>query len=268
MDGEYAEVYAGGAAVALSLLFGEYVRAIHINDIDPGVYAFWVAARDHTRELCAMVQGATLDPAEWERQREIQRSDCRDPLVLGFSTFYLNRTNRSGIITGGPIGGRNQSGAWKIDARFQKEELVRRIQRIGRWRSRIHLYNLDAAKFLTGLAPGLPESTLLYLDPPYYVKGQEELYANYYGPDDHADIAHLLTDTRHPWVVTYDDNTAIRELYAQYRSTAYRIAYSANGTYRGREVMFYSADLDLPAIEDPTRVTVRGAGEVPVGHDH
>ena len=133
LDGEYAEVYAGGGAVALTLLYGEYAQRIHINDLDRGVYAFWSVARDRTDELARLIRAAKLDMDEWERQRAVQFADNPDPLDLAFSTFYLNRTNRSGIITGGVIGGRQQNGNWKIGARYNAKDLTRRVERIGRW---------------------------------------------------------------------------------------------------------------------------------------
>jgi len=255
LDGEYAEVYAGGAAVALTLLYGEYARRVHINDLDRGVHAFWVAARDHTDELARLVRDAKLDLAEWERQRAIQFADDPDPLDLAFSTFYLNRTNRSGIITGGVIGGKGQAGEWKIDARYNTKDLLRRIERIGRWASRIEVYGLDGADFLRTVAPKLPPKTLLYLDPPYYVKCQEMLYANYYGPNDHAEIAGLVRQMKVPWVVSYDDHADVRGLYVGCQTVAYDIAYSASERYRGREVAFFSNGLTVPDIADPARLS-------------
>ena len=255
LDGEYAEVYAGGGAVALTLLYGDYARRVHINDLDRGVHAFWIAARDRTDELARLVRDARLDLDEWERQRAVQFEDAPDPLELAFSTFFLNRTNRSGIITGGVIGGRKQTGEWKIDARYNARDLVRRIERIGRWASRIEVYRLDGAEFLRTVAPSLPQRSLLYLDPPYYVKGQEMLYANYYGPDDHAGIASLVRRLDRPWVVSYDDHADVRDLYSGCQSVAYDIAYSASERYRGREVAFFSQDLLIPDVADPARVS-------------
>jgi DNA adenine methylase len=255
LDGEYAEVYAGGAAVALTLLYGDYASRVHINDLDRGVNAFWVAARDRTDELARLVRDATLDLDEWQRQRAAQFADDPDPLDLAFSTFYLNRTNRSGIITGGVIGGKAQTGEWKIDARYNAKDLVRRIERIGRWASRIEVYGLDGGAFLRTVVPSLPARTLLYLDPPYYVKGQEMLYANYYGPDDHAEVAALVRGMAVPWVVSYDDHADVRELYAGCQTVAYDIAYSASGRYRGREVAFFSDGLAVPDIADPARLS-------------
>lgn len=255
LDGEYAEVYAGGAAVALTLLYGEYARKVHINDLDRGVYAFWSAARDRTHDLCRLVRDAKLDMAEWERQRSVQFASDPDPLDLGFSTFYLNRTNRSGIITGGVIGGKDQTGEWKIDARFRTGDLVRRIERIGRWSSRIEVHNLDGAVFLKTVARDLPSKSLVYLDPPYYVKGQEMLYANYYGPEDHAEVARLVGELAVPWVVSYDDTAEVRSLYEDRRVVAYDIAYSASQRYRGREIAFFSDGLVIPDVRDPARVS-------------
>lgn len=257
LDGHYAEVYAGGAAVAFALLYGEYVRSIHINDLDRGVYAFWLAARDNTANLCRLIRGATFTRKEWERQREIQVSKDPDPLDLAFSTFYLNRTNRSGIVTGGLIGGMDQTGGWKMDARFNKDDLIGRVERIGRWRSRVNIYRLDGADFLKTVVPALPERSLSYLDPPYYVKGQEKLYASYYEPKDHVVIAGIVRGLDRPWLISYDDAAEVRDLYQGYKLIDYGIAYSAQHRYRGREVAFFSDDLLVPAVSDPTRVTAR-----------
>ena len=258
-DGEYAEVYAGGASVALSLLYGEYVRRIHMNDLDRGVYAFWVAARDHADQLCRLITRAPINIREWEKQRAVQDQRDPDPLELALSTFYLNRTNRSGIITGGVIGGRQQSGVWKLGARFNKQDLVRRIRQFGRNRSRIVLHNLDGAEFLRQVAPALPPRTLLYLDPPYQSRAGRDLYANFYTLSDHTAVAELLAAESHPWVVSYDDTPEIRELYAGHRSLAYDIGYSAQHRYRGREVAFFSPSLVVPDVENPVRLSA-GAG--------
>jgi len=252
LDGEYAEVYAGGGAVALALLYGDYVRRVHLNDLDDGVHAFWVACRDRTDELCRLVRDAKLDIDEWERQRAIQLSSDADPLELAFSTLYLNRTNHSGILRGGIIGGRQQAGSWRMDARFNTEDLARRIERIGRWASRIEIYHSDGADFLGQVAEKLGRKALVFLDPPYYVKGQE-LYANFYEPADHAGIADSVRRLPVPWVVTYDDQPEVRALYSGCQTLTYEIAYGAGGRYRGREVAFFSDDLELPDVADPAR---------------
>ncbi|PAP74798.1 DNA methyltransferase [Rubrivirga sp. SAORIC476] len=253
LGGIYAEPYAGGAAVALSLLFGEYARNVYINDIDRSIYAFWKSVLDHTDELCRRIDMAEVSVEEWERQRSVQDAESPSLADLGFSTFYLNRTNRSGIIRGGVIGGREQDGDWKIDARFNKADLIKRIKKIARYKSRITLSNLDATIFLEGLRPVLDSTSLVYLDPPYYVKGGD-LYENHYRHEDHELIARLIMSFETPWLVTYDDVKPICDMYLDSPSLNYGLSYSAQDRYKGSEVMFYSDGLLLPEVEDPARI--------------
>jgi DNA adenine methylase len=255
LDGDYAEVYAGGASIALALLYGDYVRRIHINDLDPGIFAFWSAARNNTDQLAARVQSVQLTMDEWRRQRAVQTAGEPDPLDLAVSTFFLNRTNRSGIVGGGPIGGVAQEGSWRIDARFNRADLLRRIERIGRHRSRITVSCLDGATFLGTVASQLPTRSLVYLDPPYYVKGQQRLYANYYGAAEHAAIADHVASLRTPWVVSYDNAAEIAALYEGFHFLAYGISYSAGHRYVGNEIMFFSRDFVVPPVSSPPTVS-------------
>lgn len=248
MDAVYVEPYAGGAGVALSLLLDEYVSRVHINDIDKGVYGFWHSVVNETDALCRLIRDRRVSRAEWHRQKAvINNSEQEDLLACGFATLFLNRTNRSGIIaSGGMIGGAAQTGRWKLDARYNKIELVRRIEAIARFRDRISLHRCDAARLLKELLPVLPERTLLYLDPPYYVKGQRRLYANFYEHKDHAEIAKIITASHRPWVVSYDDVKEIRALYSEHQSIRYQLGYSACERYAGSEVMYFSNGLRVP----------------------
>lgn len=251
-DGHYAEAYAGGAGVALALLYGDYASRIHINDLDRSIFAFWHSVLNDTENLCRCIKNARLSIAEWRRQRRVQDDKATAPLLeLGFSTFFLNRTNRSGIIaSGGVIGGLKQEGEWGIDARYNAADLVRRIERIAALRSRISLTNNDALDFIRNAKASLPARSLVYLDPPYFVKGQK-LYANYYGPDDHAAVATSLDGARWPWVVSYDAAPEIRRLYREYRNREYDLRYTAAKRYLGSELMFFSPGLKIPRGVNP-----------------
>lgn len=256
VDGDYVEPYAGGAAVALSLLMENYAARIHINDLDRGVYAFWYAVLNNTDALCRRIVEVRIDMETWHRQRAVYRAKNPDPLDLALATFFLNRTNRSGIITGGVIGGKRQRGIWRLDARFNKSDLIQRIQKIARHRSRIHLYNEDAACFIKRMARTLPKRSLFYLDPPYFVKGKSQLYSNYYEEKDHRIIAELVARLKHLWVVSYDDVPEIRALYNRFRCISYTISYSTQDRYRGREVMFFADNLMLPPVKNPSTIKV------------
>lgn len=255
-DAHYVEPFAGGASVALALLLGEYVTHIHVNDLDRSIYAFCHSVLNETEALCRRIRNATLTVAEWRRQQEVQQcAQSASLLELGFSTFYLNRTNRSGIIrSGGIIGGLEQVGKWKLDARFYRQGLIKRIETIADYRDRITLYNRDAAVLLCFLLPRLPSKSLLYLDPPYYAKSKRRLYANCYKDSDHLCIAQLLRRAKHPWLMSYDNVPEIRALYKKYRWRAYRLPYTAGARYEGAEIIFFSHDLALPVASNPLRV--------------
>lgn len=242
-DGTYIEPYAGGASIALSLLFNEYVSKIIINDFDYSVYSFWYSVLNYTDELCKLIKDTPVNTDTWEKQRYIQNSNSSDVLSIGFSTFYLNRTNRSGIINAGIIGGRNQTGKWKIDARFNKNELINRIQRIAFYKKNIELYNLDAIILLKKFKKKLSRKTLFYFDPPYYIKGKD-LYLNYYKDKDHVSISNEIKKLNlHKWIVTYDNVKFIKDLYNEFRQMKYLINYSALKASKGEELVILSNNL-------------------------
>jgi DNA adenine methylase len=249
IGGHYVEAYAGGAGVAISLLYLEYADHIHLNDLNRSVYAFWKSACEEPEALCKLVRDKPLTVAQWKKQKAIQTAKGVSTLELGFSTLYLNRTNRSGIINGGIIGGKNQTGKWKIDARFKRADLIRRIQKIGSYSPRITLYNMDAEQFITNELPNIPKRSLVYLDPPYFGKGSK-LYENHYQHKDHAAIAALVAKIKQKWIVSYDNVRAIRKLYAGFEQETFGLRYSVHDRYRGSEVM-----ISCPGLETPMSVT-------------
>jgi DNA adenine methylase len=250
LDGHYAEPYAGGAGIALQLLHHELVRFVHLNDLNKSVYSFWYSVLNDTDKFCEKISKCKLTIPEWRKQRAIQKYPSNhDTLELGFSLFYLNRTNRSGIINGGVIGGTNQKGPWKIDARFNKKDLIERIQTIAEYKHRIQLSNLDAEKFLKKKAIDLPENSLIYLDPPYYEKGHR-LYDNFYVHSDHARLEKFLSkEMKHKkWLVSYDNVSSIKQLYKKYRQQIYGLSYSANDYRVGAEIIIFSPKISLEKV--------------------
>jgi DNA adenine methylase len=248
LDGEYVEPYAGGAAIALELLLHEYVSRIHINDFSRPIHSFWASVLHHTDDLARLIVDTKLTVAQWDRQKKVLTHPLdHDALALGFATFFLNRTNRSGILNGGIIGGRDQTGPWKIDARFNAPELVTRITAIARMRNRISLTRKDALKFLVSGSKKWQSKTLVYLDPPYYVKGRE-LYQDFYEPKDHREVAAFVTggELVQQWMVSYDNVKEIRQMYATARQVIYDIGYSARSARTGSEVMFFADGMKIP----------------------
>lgn len=243
LDGVYVEPYAGGAAVALSLLMDEYVSRIIINDKDRSIYAFWYSVLYDTDRLCKLIEETPVTMETWWAQRtfqSVENKETTDLLTLGFSTFFMNRTNRSGIIKAGVIGGFDQTGNYKIDARYRKEELIARIRRIASYADRIELHHEDAVDLVNHIAQTAPENTILYLDPPYYQKGRG-LYMNYYDDADHERIRDVITHVDSlRWIVSYDNSAFIKSLYQSFRSQEFYLNYSANNNGKGTEVIFFS----------------------------
>ena len=214
----YLEPFAGGAGAALRLLREGVVSEIHLNDLDPHIVSFWRAVLDEPERFAEAILSVPLNIAEWKRQQEIfQLADFTNPFEVGFATFYLNRCNRSGIIIGAaPIGGYEQAGMWKIDARFYKDSLAKRVLAIGRRKDEIYITNMDALDFLTERFSGSqgPRAVFAYLDPPYYSNGRR-LYTNSYDDDDHTALAQYVQCRENlKWVMSYDDTDFIRNLYA------------------------------------------------------
>lgn len=252
-DGVYAEPYAGGAGAAMFLLVRGYVKQVHINDADPVVYSFWHAATKNSTRLVKLVRETPVTIETWEQQKDVIAHPHRySHLRVGFATFFLNRTNRSGILAGGVIGGKGQQGNFKLDARYNKDELIKRLETIGELRQCISVQGIDAQEWLSTTGSELPAGSLLYLDPPYFVKGSQ-LYRNYYNPADHAAIARQVMSVETPVVVTYDNVPDIRSLYQQAAAVNFSLRYSTHAARpQSTEVLFYR-NLTLPSSPRLTR---------------
>lgn len=246
--GHYLEPYAGGAGVALDLLFQGHARHIHINDLDPAVYAFWISVTQYSEEILELLAATPITMDEWFRWRTVLREDCQASLVeKGFATLFMNRTNRSGILKAGVIGGKSQEGAYKLDARFKKDVIAARIIEISKRAEDISVYCEDSLSLLKRCKDFLPQESLIYLDPPYYIKGKG-LYRNYYEHDDHVAIATTIraNSFERPWVVSYDNADEIRAMYQFINAKTYGLNYTAQRNYIGSEVMFFSQGLVVP----------------------
>jgi DNA adenine methylase len=250
-NGTYAEPYAGGAGAALTLLFGEHVRRVSLNDADPCVFAMWDAILNNTDAFLAKLGRTKLTVAAWRRHRAIYLAPTdHSALDVGFATFFLNRCNRSGIIaTGGPIGGVNQTGPWKIDARFTRQTLQARIEKIALYRSRISFTNQDALDFLRSIAASKSAArTFVYLDPPYYEKGRA-LYLNWYEENDHRSLAEYIRgNVPFAWALSYDNVKPIQKLYTGLRRAQFDLDYHAHvERRRGKELFVVKNGLKFPS---------------------
>ncbi len=247
LNDHYVEPYAGGASVALYLLFNRYVKEITINDLDRSIYAFWFSVLNQPRKFCNHINHVDVTIETWKRLKSIQKRKKTTSLFeLGFSTFFLNRTNYSGIIDGGMIGGIEQNGEYKIDCRFNKQELIQKIKRISKHRNKIHLYNLDALNLINRIQKKTSKQNIVYyFDPPYYLKGHS-LYMNHYKNNDHKKVADKIKKiTKSRWIVSYDNVPEIRKMYKECKKKEYSLIHTAYKVHRGKEVLFFSKNLKI-----------------------
>ncbi|ROH86104.1 DNA adenine methylase [Pseudomethylobacillus aquaticus] len=242
----YAEPFAGGSGLGLELLFSGWAAELWINDLDPAIYAFWNSVLNQPEDLCKLIDSTGINLKEWQSQRNIlSNPDAYDPLQLGFATLYLNRTNRSGILKGGVIGGLSQAGNYKLDCRFNKADICRKIRRIAIHKSVIKLSNLDASECLSYWDSVLPERSLINIDPPYYEQGQA-LYLNHFQPEDHTSLSTVILSLGQRWMLTYDDVPSIEELYKGHPTYRNSLLYSAQVKRKANELVVFSTKLRVP----------------------
>lgn len=244
----YVELFAGGAGVAIALLLNDDVKNIVINDYDYCVYSFWYSVLNETDKLCNLITTTDITVAEREKQKYIYDNYKHySTLEIGFATLFLNRTNRSGILEGGIIGGKEQKGNYKIDCRFNKQNIIDRIKNIAERRDRISLFNMDAAEFLRTQSEQLKKWSFFYLDPPYVIKGGN-LYKNSFQPSDHEELANLVKKRlkNRKWLITYDKVELIEQLYNPFLIKYYDLSYTAQEKKKGSEIMIFSKNLRLP----------------------
>ena len=243
--GVYAEPFAGGAGIAWRLLLNGDMTEVWLNDIDPAIYAFWKTVVDAPDALCNRIEKTKITMEEWHKQKAILQNNSAGLTELAFATLFLNRTNRSGILKGGVIGGKNQEGNYKLDCRFNKSDLIHKIQRIHLYREVIQVTRLDAEKCLQKWEKSLPKRGLINIDPPYYAQGRD-LYLSFYNPEDHARLAKLVRSMKSSWMLTYDDVPQIESLYAGIPTYRKALTYYAQVKRRASELLVLSPTLKCP----------------------
>ncbi len=238
---DYAEPYAGGASAALHLLASGSVKRIFLNDADPRIYAAWTAILHRNEEFVERLESISINMDTWHKclHLVLEPTAETDAFELGLATFFLNRTNRSGIILGaGPIGGYAQAGKWKVDARFYRDTMIQRVRWLGQRSEFIHVSNLDGLTFIKRCWTGDESATtFLFIDPPYVAAGSR-LYLNGMDEDGHRQLGEFFQrSTGRNWAMTYDDCPLIREIYAGMHIENLAVTYSLQHKRKAAEVL-------------------------------
>jgi DNA adenine methylase len=242
----FVEVFAGGSGAAIKLLLSGQVKCIFLNDLDVAIYSFWKSVKEQPDELIRLIRDTAVSMREWKRQKAIyDRKDARDMLALGFSTFYLNRCNHSGILEARPIGGMRQTGAYRINSRFNKATSVTKVEAIAKRADSIEVFNMDGIEFLKHLKrTHRNRKCLIYCDPPYYQKGPA-LYLNHFSYAAHKALRDSVLACPFSWVLSYDTHDDIVDLYRNLKCNLYRnsIRHTITGNASAEELIISALTL-------------------------
>lgn len=249
----YAEPFAGGFGAGFELLFKNKVKSVIINDYDIAIYSIWYAILNETDRFIDDINNIEITIEEWKIQKDKYNKLLEEKIYsyeLAIATYFLNRTNRSGIITGGPIGGKNQNGNYKLDCRFNKSDLIRKIVRIRDYKDKIQLYNMEANDFIDKIIlRHNPNEIFTFFDPPYYEQGKN-LYTNFFKHEDHLNLQGKINNlTDYYWILTYDNKEEILSIYEDYSKYLYSINYSASNVRKAKEILIPSIKVKLDSLD-------------------
>jgi len=243
----FVEPFCGGAGAALNLLADGFVDRIYLNDADIRIYSAWRAMLTERDRFVDSIHAIPLTIDEWYRQQDQVKnlSKYGYSFELGFASFFMNRTTRSGIVEkAGPIGGYQQTGQWKLDARFNREGLAQRVDWLAGKRSQIELSNKDALAFIDRTRRTIEtDRTLFFIDPPY-VKAGGRLYLNGMTEAKHVALSDMLTSGEFRyWVLTYDDAPLIRTLYCDQELGHISVTYSLQSKRKENEIIILPSEI-------------------------
>lgn len=249
----YCEPFSGGSGVSMELLLSNRVKSIILNDYDPAIYSVWYAILHESDRLINDIQTISITMEEWFKQKEIYeklKSNQEYSYQLGFATLFLNRTNRAGIIMGGPIGGYKQESNYKLDCRFNRANICKKISTIALQKHRIQLYNYDATDLIhIVLQQCNAQELFIFFDPPYYKQGNK-LYKNAFTHNEHVMLYQAIREMdNYHWITTYDHCDEIAHIYNDLPAYTYTLQYSAQTARKEREYLFASPITQLESFD-------------------
>jgi DNA adenine methylase len=220
---EFREPFFGGGSIgSIFLEKNPNLKKIWINDFDLGIASIWTTIINNPAMLKSKVQEFVPSISAFD---DFKTELLTTPLLLtseeiaefGFKKLAIHQISYSGLGTksGGPLGGRDQKSQYKIDCRWSPKYICKKIDLLHERFSKISFIrqksctNLDFSELIQD------ERTqgLIYLDPPYFIKGND-LYQHGFSVKDHERLANSLKETGHRWLLSYDDCPEIRDLYS------------------------------------------------------
>ena len=227
------EPFVGGGSVFLNFLsINEGSEAI-IADKDELVYSFWKVLFTEPSHLINFVKKVKVNLENFEKYKYISSHTHEfNRKKLAETCLFLNRTSFSGILddSAGPIGGREQKSLYKIDCRFGRENLIKKIKRISIFKNRVTVLSYsweDTLKYVSGKDKYRNVSLLFYFDPPFYEKA-DKLYRHHFDSASHKNLRDKLMKLKQSWILSYDRAKEIQHLYSTFGRINVSMPYSIN----------------------------------------
>lgn len=229
---EYREPFFGGGSIGIEFLKRNKMKRIWINDYDKALSDLWESVIKHPDELKKLVMNFVPSVKEFDSIRnKLIEGNVSDTVNNGFMKLAIHQISYSGLglKSGGPLGGREQKSEYKINCRWSPSYICNKIDAINNLFAdrNVQCTNTDFSKLITDTS----KKAFIYLDPPYYMKGND-LYYYGFSEKDHIRLMNLLKETKHKWVLSYDDCPQIRELYSWARIHSTEVNYSITSTIK------------------------------------
>jgi DNA adenine methylase len=192
---------------------------------------------------------------------KVETASSDNVVDLGLACLFYNRSNFSGILAAGPIGGMEQKSVYTIDCRTNKDEIIVRLLAAATFANAVDVRHCDAAEYLLDKHGG---NRIFYVDPPYFVKG-ELLYRHFYKMGDHKRLASSLSSLNQPWFLSYDVHHVIEYLYEGFHINKLSFRYSAHSPKNHDELLISNFPISAEVIESPIVRSARQAHSVGTG---
>ena len=248
------EPYGGSASISVGLIRSQLVTDATVCERDPLIVAFWNVAIHRNEELIEYLSSLEINMETWyglRRYLDLEKTNLQNELEAAGAFLFFNRTNYSGIIKGGPLGGKKQLSKYKLNCRFNKGRIADKIRSLKALEDKLKIIQIDGLEYMKNHALQSPDNVFFYVDPPYYGAGKD-LYRFYFTDFDHQQLSAFLTGTEIPWLLSYDDAEFIRNLYQKKSNLPVYTDYQSGHLRRGVKELLISNYVIPPASPNVT----------------
>lgn len=209
VEGTFVDAFAGGGSASIFVAQKYPNHTIVMNDLDPWMSSFWSLIATGTEEEHVRLNRLLSIPPTIDLFWRLRGTEPVDKVERAYYAIFFNRTTFSGILHASPIGGKAQSSKWDIACRYNIVRIEGGIVNLRvLFKDRLRVESKDFREIVR------TEAGVLYCDPPYYDQGPA-LYRSCFSPADHVDLCTELK-RRSMWVLSYDDDPRIHELYKDF----------------------------------------------------